>query len=84
MRHRRLPVLLTLLILSISSLVTLNAVDPGVTLIGVGFVPVTALDDSGLDGQPICQVNNPANCIDQATLVASVPPWRIPGSTTCF
>ena len=31
-------------------------------------MPGTALDKSGLDGQPICQFDPPDNCIDQAVL----------------
>ena len=42
--------------------------DPGVTLIGTGAVPGTALDLSGLKGRQICSLDNPGNCIDQATL----------------
>lgn len=49
-------------------LVTVNAANPGVSLIGVGFVPGTALDASGLARRSICQVDDAANCIDQATL----------------
>src|SRR5687767_10411615 len=44
-----------------------SAADPGVTLIGRGLVPGNAQDLSGLAGQPICQLGNPDNCIDQAT-----------------
>src|SRR5688572_12448138 len=46
------------------------AADPGVTLIGRGFVPGSALDLSGLAGQPICHADDPNNCIDQATFGA--------------
>jgi len=41
--------------------------DPGITLVGRGLVPGNALDRSGLQDQ-ICQVDNPANCIPEATL----------------
>src|SRR3954462_15680346 len=47
---------------------TLSASDRGVTLVGMGLVPGDALDLSGLAGQPICQRDNDAVCIDQATL----------------
>ena len=43
------------------------ASDPGITLIGRGFVPGNALDHSGLQGT-ICSADNAANCIDQRTL----------------
>ena len=46
------------------------AADPGVTLVGRGFVPGNALDLSGLAGQPICQLDDPSSCIDQATFGA--------------
>jgi hypothetical protein len=67
MRHRWLAACLILSV-PVSFLITVNAANPGVTLLGVGFVPGTALDTSGLAGQPICQVDAPLNCIDQATL----------------
>ncbi len=67
MRHRWLAAL-PILFAALSVVITLKAANPGVTLIGVGFVPGTALDKSGLAGQPICQVDNVLNCIDQATL----------------
>jgi hypothetical protein len=41
------------------------AAPPGVTLIGKGFIPGTALDKSGLQGV-ICQAGNPANCVPKA------------------
>ena len=37
------------------------------TLIGVGFIPVDALDRSSLAGAPICQRDDANVCIDQAT-----------------
>lgn len=46
---------------------TLSASDRGVTLIGMGLVPGDALDRSGLAGQSICQRDDSAVCIDQAT-----------------
>jgi Esterase-like activity of phytase len=48
--------------------VTLSASNPGVTLIGTGFIPGHALDLSGLAGTPICQRDDHTVCIDQATL----------------
>lgn len=48
--------------------VTTSAVNPGVTLIGTGFIPGDALDRSGLAGQSICQRDDETVCIDQATL----------------
>ncbi|MEO8076012.1 MAG: hypothetical protein ABI818_06760 [Acidobacteriota bacterium] len=48
--------------------VALSAADPGVTLIGTGFIPGNALDLSGLAGQPICQRDDVTVCIDQATV----------------
>ena len=55
-------------LLVLSTAVTAWAADPGVTLIGTGFIPGNALDRSGLDGRLICQRGNASNCIDQATL----------------
>jgi hypothetical protein len=67
MKHRG-PAILSALGLTIFVLVaSLRAADPGVALIGMGLVPGTTLDESGLAGQPICQFDNAANCIDQAT-----------------
>ena len=40
---------------------------PGITLIGKGTIPGTALDKSGLTGN-ICQAGVPTNCIPKATL----------------
>jgi hypothetical protein len=51
-----------------TSVLTASAADPGVTLIGQGLVPGSTLDLSGLAGQAICQRDDPATCIDQATL----------------
>ena len=42
--------------------------DPGVTLIGIGFIPGDALDRSGLARISICQRDDATVCIDQATL----------------
>ena len=44
-----------------------SAQPAGVTLIGKGVLPGTALDKSGLTGN-ICQAGTPANCIPSATL----------------
>src|SRR4030095_16706027 len=55
-------------LLVLSTAVTAWAADPGVTLIGTGFIPGNALDRSGLDGRRICQRDNASTCIDQATL----------------
>jgi len=54
----------------LSSLVAVPfaAADPGVTFVGRGFVAGDILDRSGLGGQPICQIDDSSNCIDQATL----------------
>ena len=46
----------------------ISAANPGVTLIGTGFIPGNALDLSGLAGRPICQKDDETVCIDQATL----------------
>src|SRR5262245_40470741 len=43
------------------------ASDPGVSLIGVGSVAGMARDLSGFKGQA-CQLDDPTNCIDKATL----------------
>src|SRR5262245_65417405 len=56
--------LLTGLALAIS---TAAAAQTGVTLIGKGVVPGSALDKSGLKGD-ICQAGAPTNCIPKATL----------------
>ena len=47
--------------------VTVSAVNPGVALIGIGFVPGSTLDLSGLAGEKICQRDDESVCIDQAT-----------------
>src|SRR5262245_17129478 len=47
---------------------SIEAANPGVTLVGVGFVSGTALDRSGLAGQSICSIDDTTNCIDAATL----------------
>ncbi len=44
-----------------------SAAPPGITLIGKGTIPGTALDKSGLTGN-ICQAGTPTNCIPKATL----------------
>ena len=48
--------------------VTISAANPGVTLIGTGFIRGDALDRSGLAGKSICQKDDETVCIDQATL----------------
>jgi Esterase-like activity of phytase len=55
-------------VLAVSLAGPASAADPGVTFVGRGFVPGNLLDLSGLGGQPICQLDDPGNCIDQATL----------------
>lgn len=67
MKHRGPAVLSALGLLVLVLVASLGAAN-GVTFIGVGLVPGTALDKSGLDGRPICQFDPPGNCIDQATL----------------
>jgi hypothetical protein len=47
---------------------TISAADPGITLMGTGFVPGSASDLSGLEGSLICQRDDLNVCIDQATL----------------
>lgn len=63
MKHRVFAVALALV-----TAVSMKAADNGVTLIGMGLIAGTSLDRSGFDGQSICQFDDPANCIDQATL----------------
>ena len=48
--------------------VSLTASDPGVSLIGMGIIPGSAKDLSGLAGKQICQRDDTTVCIDQATL----------------
>ncbi len=50
------------------SVARIAAQDPGVTLIGVGSIPGTSLDKSGLAGQTICQRDDLTICIDQAQM----------------
>jgi hypothetical protein len=59
---------LTALLSAVLSGLNISAANPGVTLIGIGFISGTALDKSGLDGLSICQRENSTVCIDQATL----------------
>jgi hypothetical protein len=66
MKHRG-GAALFVLALSLSYGGKAHGADPGVTLVGVGSVPGTALDKSGLTGQSICKVDDASNCIDQAT-----------------
>ena len=47
---------------------SIGAVDPGISLVGMGLVPGTDLDKSGLAGQSICRIEDGTDCIDQATL----------------
>ena len=71
-----------------SAIVTLTAAQPGVTFIGVGFIPGDALDRSGLAGESICQRDDASVCIDQATagityrpqvvLFPPLAPWELP------
>jgi len=58
----------TLLPLAVPSAATVHASDAAVTLVGVGEIPGTALDKSGLAGELICRVDDLTSCIDQATL----------------
>jgi hypothetical protein len=44
------------------------AANPGVTLIGVGVVPGSGFDKSGLEGALICSLDDGTRCTDQATL----------------
>ena len=47
---------------------TLYAAAPaGIALVGIGYIPGSALDLSGLTGV-ICQASSPGNCIPRATL----------------
>ena len=68
MKHRGPAVLSALGLIVLVFSASPRAIDPGVTLIGTGLVPGSALDKSGLAGQKICQFDNTGNCIDQATL----------------
>ena len=65
MKARWLPISCAL---GLGLAVSLSAADPGVSLIGVGFIPGNASDLSGLAGKPICQRDDASVCIDQATL----------------
>jgi hypothetical protein len=67
MKLRRL-LILTLMALAVGYAATTHAADPGVTLVGVGEIPGTALDKSGLAGELICRLDGVASCIDKATL----------------
>ncbi|HKO91144.1 MAG TPA: esterase-like activity of phytase family protein, partial [Polyangiaceae bacterium] len=62
------PTSLLALLASLGSASPALAANPGVTLIGVGVVPGTGLDKSGLQGQAICRLDDPTTCTDQATL----------------
>lgn len=67
MRHRWLAVA-TAVVLMAPFIATLRGADPGVALIGFGEIAGDAADLSGLAGTPICVINDPSTCIDQATL----------------
>jgi hypothetical protein len=54
--------------LMLAAVVATSAQNPGVTLIGTGFIPGTDLDFSGLAGEAICQKDDISVCIDKATL----------------
>jgi hypothetical protein len=66
MRHGRAAVIA--LVFAGCVVLTLSGANPGVTLIGTGFIPGNSFDESGLDGSSICQRDDPAVCIDQATM----------------
>ena len=54
--------------IGVVSISTLYAAAPaGIALVGIGYIPGSALDLSGLTGV-ICQASNPSNCIPRATL----------------
>ena len=56
------------LAIGVVAISTLYAAAPaGIALVGIGYIPGTALDLSGLTGK-ICQAGNPNNCIPRATL----------------
>src|SRR5262245_42348202 len=61
-------VLITACVLLAPSGSRLMGANPGISLIGTGLVPGSALDKSGLAGQQICQRDDSSVCIDQATL----------------
>jgi len=61
MKTSRLAVLLTL------TVSTLIAANPGITLVGTGFVPGDSLDLSGLTGNHL-RFEQPSSCISRATL----------------
>ena len=65
MKHGWLSGLAALLL---GAFVTLSAQDAGVTFIGFGVIPSSALDKSGLAGRQICKREDASTCIDQATL----------------
>src|SRR5262245_12668247 len=62
----------TILIASSVFISSADPPDPGVTLVGVGSVPATAFDLSGLKGSTICAIDIDkkvtSNCIDAALL----------------
>jgi hypothetical protein len=55
---------------SAAALISLSTVSasapPGISLVGIGYIPGSALDLSGLSGE-ICQAGAPSNCIPRAT-----------------
>jgi hypothetical protein len=59
---------LTTLAILVCSAPPVMAANPGVSLIGVGFIPGNALDKSGLQGALICDADDSSVCVDQATL----------------
>src|SRR5262245_65835674 len=67
MRHRWLQLLVPCALTSFFVL-SVSAANPGVSLVGVGYVAGNSLDLSGLAGQPICLRDDNTVCIDQATM----------------
>jgi Esterase-like activity of phytase len=61
-------VIVTACVLLVPAGSRLMSADPGISLIGTGFVPGNATDLSGLAGQLICQRDDHGVCIDKATL----------------
>ena len=58
----------TLTVFVLFSLSTLGAsAPPGISLVGIGYIPGNSLDKSGLTGS-ICQASNPGSCLPQAIL----------------
>ena len=61
---RRFRVASAIALVSVSTI--LASAPPGISLVGIGYIPGSALDKSGLAGV-ICQAGAPANCIPRAT-----------------